>query len=115
MFHADSEKGVAPESHVDPNVESVRYWRYPVWRNTMAIVNGASRVYPFHLFSTIWVSRFQQHISQYDSDSYDKATFRQEDLDISAGLRAVAEWKPKETTFRGIGFVSTTSHAQKDI
>ena len=115
VFHADSEKGVAPESHVDPNVESVRYWRYPVWRNTMAIVNGASRVYPFHLFSTIWVSRFQQHISQYDSDSYDKATFRQEDLDISAGLRAVAEWKPKETTFRGIGFVSTTSHAQKDI
>ena len=40
ILHMDAEKGIAPESHLDPAASRVRFWRYPTWRNTMVILNG---------------------------------------------------------------------------
>jgi iron complex outermembrane recepter protein len=114
LLHASSAKGVSPEGHLDPTIESIRYWRYPVWRNSMAIFNAVKSNWPVHLFTTIWISRFQQEIDQYEDDSYTRVSLTQADLDLSAGIRAIAEWKASNTSYRGIGFVSSTSHKQVD-
>lgn len=115
VFHVSSEKGVPPESHLDPTEESVRYWRYPEWRNTMAIVNAAYTMYPVHFSSTVWASRFGQQIDQYDTQAYAQRNFVQKDVDVSGGVRGVAEWKINDLAIRGIGFVSSTRHEQEDI
>ncbi len=115
LFHMSSEKGVAPEGHIDPTVESVRYWRYPVWRNSMVIVNAVKKNWPVHLFTTIWASRFQQEIDQFEDESFQQVAVKQKDFDLSGGLRAVAEWKRANTSFRGIGYLSSTTHDQVDV
>lgn len=115
LFHTVSEKGVAPEGHLNPALEDVRYWRYPRWRNTMAIFNAVKNDSPVHLFTTVWASRFNQEIDQYLDESFSEITFQQEDVDYSGGVRAVAEWKVQKTSIRGIGYVSSSSHDQVDV
>ena len=80
----------------------------------MAILNGVSRDLPIHLSGTMWVSRFEQRIEQYESDSFQTVSKKQSDLDQSAGVRFISEWKKQETSYRGIGLVSTSSHRQDD-
>lgn len=115
VFHVSSEKGVPPEGHLDPSQESVRYWRYPEWRNTMAIVNSVYSRYPVHFSGTAWASRFSQQIDQYGTEAYLSRNFTQKDLDFSGGFRGIAEWKKNETAFRGIGYISSTRHEQDDL
>jgi len=59
LMHIDSEKGVAPEGHIDPDVDRVRFWRYPKWRNTMLMAT-AGKVLPVlgDVRGTAWLSRF---------------------------------------------------------
>lgn len=88
LFHVDGEKGVAPESHLDPAVDRVRFWRYPLWQNTMLIVN-ATRPLAGGGFvkGSVWGSRFAQHIDQYEDATYRTLTDREEDLDLTLGGR----------------------------
>lgn len=115
FLHAFAEKGVAPEGHLNPETENVRYWRYPVWRNTMAILNGVSEKGPFDLFATIWIARFQQEIDQYRDHTYEVIAQRQEDLDRTWGMRLVGERDLGPFTLRGIGFVTSSTHIQRDV
>ena len=90
LLHVDGEKGVAPESHLDPNVERVRFWRYPTWRNTMLILNGATPLGAGgRLRGAVWGSRFMQTIEQYTSDAYDRISDREEDEDETFGSRLI--------------------------
>src|SRR5690606_3136921 len=83
-----SEKGIAPESHLDPSAASVRYWRYPTWRTSMLIVNGSAALGPrTQLRGAAWGTRFEQAIDQYHAADYAARSDRQEDDDRVAGTR----------------------------
>jgi len=89
-LHVDAEQGIAPESHVDPSVSRVRYWRYPLWQKTMLIGgaqlpvgDGAS------LRASAWGNWFGQDIDQYRSVDYEALQERQSDRDRTAGARVV--------------------------
>lgn len=92
LLHVDAEKGVAPESNVDPAMDRVRYWRYPTWRQTMLIVSGEALVGAERfLRGAVWGSRFGQTIDQHESVAYDRLKETQEDTDHTAGARLLWE------------------------
>ncbi len=115
FLHASANKGVAPEGHLNPLIDNVRYWRYPLWRNTMAILNGSSHRGRNNILSTVWLSRFQQEIDQYGDEHYQSVLETQEDLDISGGVRLIGERTAGPVVLRGITFVTTSKHEQSDI
>lgn len=92
VFHVDAEKGVAPESNVNPAQSSVRYWRYPTIRQSMAIVNGMIPIDSnTQIRGAAWVNRFTQDIYQYQTVRYDDLDQTQNDLDLTGGLRLILE------------------------
>lgn len=93
LLGLDAEKGVAPESHLDPARERVRFWRYPTWRYGTAILSARrswSGSTNFDLRGSLWLSAFEQDIEQYASAAYADVRETQADHDLTAGGRAVA-------------------------
>jgi iron complex outermembrane receptor protein len=89
-MHFDAEQGVAPESHVDPAVTGVRYWRYPLWQKSVLIANGETTLGPqTALRGAVWGSRFAQDIFQYQTVDYDALDEVQEDRDLTGGMRLI--------------------------
>ena len=89
-LHVDAERGVAPESHVDPQATRVRYWRYPVWQQSMLIASARVPLGPQTVVrGAAWGNRFVQNIDQYRSVDYQALQETQQDRDHTAGLRLV--------------------------
>ena len=84
----DGSFGIAPESHLDPSVSRVRFWRYPEWKNTSLILNG---VIPVGRTSAVkgalWGNWYRQQIDSYESVLYDLLEEQQSDLDNTFGTR----------------------------
>ena len=114
LLHANAEKGVAPEGHLNPVNSRVRYWRYPVWQNSMAILSATRKVSGFQVFSTGWLSRFRQRIDQFASVSYSVLESQQRDTDRGSGVRIVAERPVASLDLRSFAIVSTATHDQVD-
>ena len=114
LMHARAEKGVAPEGHLDPSVNRVRYWRYPLWQHSMAILNGVHESRAFQLSGSAWLSRFRQDIEDYGSVDYRTPLARQEDTDGGAGVRFIAERMHPSWHWRAITVVSASEHRQND-
>lgn len=92
FFHVDAKKGVAPESNLNPDLTDVRYWRYPMIRQTMFIVNGEVPLgNETNLRGSAWINRFTQNIYQYKSVAYEQLNQTQNDLDYTGGLRLIFE------------------------
>lgn len=90
VLHVDAEKGIAPEGHIDPDQDHVRYWRYPLWRNTMFIANArTARSINGQLRATVWYGRFDQQIEQYGDSEFERKTDLEEDEDRTVGLRLI--------------------------
>ena len=89
LLRLDGEKGIAPESHVDPEASRVRFWRYPSWQTTMAILNGQVPLgdQGTVLRGAVWGSRFGQTISQFNSVAYQDRIEEQDDDDDTFGTR----------------------------
>ena len=89
LLYLGAEKGVAPESHLDPDEGGVRYWRYPDWHTTAFVVNGDVRLGrgATRLRGAAWINRFGQEIQQYESVRYDDLVEVQEDDDLTFGTR----------------------------
>lgn len=89
LLHLDGEKGVAPEGHLDPDQSTVRYWRYPDWRTSMAILNGQVSLGPRGglIRTALWATRFHQTIAQFRSVDYDALGEEQENDDDTFGAR----------------------------
>jgi iron complex outermembrane receptor protein len=115
LLHADAEKGVAPEGHLDPATESVRYWRYPLWQYSMAILNGVGEAGLWQLSGSAWLSRFRQDIADYPDVTYDAYSVRQEDRDRGAGFRFVGERRVGPVRLRAISVVSAGEHRQQEV
>lgn len=113
VLHVDAEQGVAPESHVDPAQERVRYWRYPVWRKSMAIVSARLSVGGHtSVRGAVWGSRFAQDIDQFGSVAYDALREVQEDRDWTGGLRGIVSRDLSPGTLHLSVNALTTRHDQ---
>ncbi|GAB5518416.1 MAG: TonB-dependent receptor [Rhodothermales bacterium] len=116
LIHVDGEKGVPPESHLDPSVENVRYWQYPLWQYTTLI--GHTRYFfspRTNLRTSVWGTRFVQHIAQYGSVDYTSIDAQQEDLDWTGGARAVLTHRQGLHTLRGAMNLLASQHDQADV
>lgn len=114
LMHATAEKGVAPEGHLDPAEGSVRYWRYPLWQHSMAILNGIQQIAGVQLSGTAWVTRFRQDIEDHTDVSYSVVSGRQEDRDLSGGFRMVGERGWSSIRLRAISMASLSGHRQRE-
>ncbi len=117
VLHLDGEKGIAPESHVDPEQSRVRFWRYPAWSTTMAIVNGQV---PLGTGGTLlrgaaWGSRFGQTIAQFNSDTYEALIEEQEDDDFTLGTRLTVLHPTAKGELRLALNALTSRHRQENI
>lgn len=90
-LHLDGDKGIAPEGHLNPAMESVRYWRYPMWQTSMLILNGEVPLneHGTRLRGAAWGSRFAQQIEQFESVAYAQRVAMQDDEDFTAGTRLI--------------------------
>ncbi|MEM1094403.1 MAG: TonB-dependent receptor [Bacteroidota bacterium] len=116
LVHVDGQKGVPPESHLDPEVENVRYWQYPLWRYTTLIGHTRYTVAPrTDVRTSVWGTRFAQHIAQYGSVAYTRIDEQQEDLDWTGGLRSVLTHRQGAHTLRGAVNLLASRHDQTDL
>ncbi|MEP0545934.1 MAG: TonB-dependent receptor [Rhodothermales bacterium] len=109
-LHVDGEQGVAPEGHLDPAVEPVRFWRYPLWRLSMLILSGEAGLgEATTLRGALWGSRFAQTIAEYDGVAYDRLEGEQDDEDRTLGGRAIVEHRFSPVTLRlGLNALAST-------
>lgn len=116
ILHLDAEKGIAPESHLDPTASRVRFWRYPTWRNTMVILNseglsGGGTSWK----GAAWVNAFTQEIESYQSATYQTVDERQHDDDFTVGTRLTLSQSLgaglAKFSFNGL----TSTHKQRDV
>lgn len=92
LFHVDAEKGVAPESNLNPDQTSVRYWRYPTIRQSMFILSGQVPMDSnTQIRGSAWFNRYTQDIHQFQSVDYEDLDQTQNDLDLTGGLRLILE------------------------
>lgn len=116
LLHVTGEKGVAPESHLDPAVERVRFWRYPEWRLTMGILSGEAGLgAATRVRGAAWASLFDQAIAGFASAAYDERESGQHDDDRTAGGRLIVEHAFAPATLRlGLNALTST-HRQRDV
>jgi iron complex outermembrane receptor protein len=115
LLHVDGEKGVAPEGHLDPAVDRVRFWRYPNWRLSMLVLNGEAGLDDATTVrGAVWGSLFGQTIADYASAGYDQLRGEQDDEDLTLGGRAVLQRRFAPVTLRlGVNALTST-HRQVD-
>ena len=90
--YVDAEKGIAPEGHKPPGTPTIRYWRYPDWRNLILVGSigskqGSDRNRGYRV--AIWMNRFEQGIVSFESDKYETPNAGQDDKDMTLGSRLV--------------------------
>ncbi len=79
--------GVAPESHIDPDVDQVRFWRIPESTNLMLVGNAGRRVRAHELKATVWASRATQQIDEYADVTYSSVEQSENSRDWTGGVR----------------------------
>ena len=114
LLHADAEKGVAPESQLDPASASPRYWRYPQMRTTMAILSGETTLGTADVRGAAWLQRFGQHVEQYANAAYEMANTLQEDDDRTVGARLTLRQPFGTGAIRIVGSAMQSDHDQRD-
>ena len=89
VLRVSGAKGIAPESHMDPHVSRIRYWRYPSRTTMMVILTGEAPIGSrgAMLRGAAWNSHFSQTIEQYASVAYQNLLEDQEDEDGTQGAR----------------------------
>ena len=109
------EKGVAPESHIDPDVGGIRYWRYPNTDRAMLIASSRWSGERIETESSVWVQRFSQTIDDYSGSTYELLQGSQRDRDRSVGGRMVARMPlSAQSSLRGLLLYTANSHTQTD-
>ncbi len=86
--------GVAPESHLDPEVDPVRFWRYPNSELAMLIGSVGANGDIGAFDAVVWWQAFDQTIESFTSATYGTLDERQRDTNRSVGsrARATAQW-----------------------
>ena len=100
--------GVAPESHLDPSVDRVRFWRYPNSELAMVIAGAKASNEFGALDAVVWWHAFDQTIESYASAAYDERLERQRDTNrtLGARVRLVGAFGPHRLSVGAYGNVS---------
>lgn len=114
LLHVDAERGIAPESHLDPALDAPRYWRYPDWELTQLTAAAEAPLGPTRLRVVAWQQWFGQTIDSYRSDSYASLRSREVDDDDTLGARATLGWHSDAVGWRLSATTQTTTHDQVD-
>ena len=115
VLGATDAAGVAPESHLDPASESVRYWRLPGRRYGLAVLNLArARTAGLAFGATAWAGGFGQTIAQYPSVAYDDVAAEQHDRDAWAGLSLRGERRTPVGRFALTGRGQLAQHRERE-
>lgn len=116
LLAVDAEYGIAPEGHLNPEEESVRFWRYPQSRHVIGVLNVSSRLSDeSSIRSAFWVQQFNQTIDSYASSQYERIEDRQIDSDRAYGARVIAEHNAGAHAIRGVATLIDARHLQTDI
>ena len=115
VLHLDAAQGVAPEGHLDPRVDRVRYWRLPAWRHTLAAARVRAPLRPAALDAAAWAGRFEQTILRFPDARYAAADGGQRDRDVWAGASLVAETEGGAGLLRGIAWGQAARHDQRAL
>ncbi len=109
-LHVSSAQGVAPEGHLDPALESVRFWRVPEWRQTALVARARVTGRVAVLEATAWGALASEVIEAFASARYANLEDVQDDRDRSAGARAQVETAGRGITVRALGFGLVSDH-----
>lgn len=115
FLHMNADKGVAPEGHLDPAQSSVRFWRYPNWRHTTAIVHGQGVTARAAWKGAAWITSFGQDIDAYDSASYGTVEEHEENADLTLGSRFVLSVQGGPGLAKLAFNALTSTHKQRDF
>ncbi|WP_420455495.1 TonB-dependent receptor plug domain-containing protein [Rubrivirga sp.] len=98
-LHLSAAQGVAPEGHLDPAHDRVRFWRIPAQRQTALV----ARLRSGPVDATVWGALASQTIRPFRDASYDVAESEQRDRDRSAGGRALVTAGAGGVAVRALG------------
>lgn len=85
------DKGVAPESHIDPATDGVRYWRYPEWTYDVLHLTGRTTGFGARLNLSAWGGWANQEIHQFTDQTYSELSDVEYGSDTMYGARLSAE------------------------
>ncbi|MEM6326318.1 MAG: TonB-dependent receptor [Bacteroidota bacterium] len=114
LLHTETSRGIAPEGHLDPETERVRFWRYPVARQSLGVLNARARRGWWRLGAAAWGTASVLTIEQYEGTSYETVTGEEEDRDASGGVRVLAELPRAWGVFRAAAFGQAAQHRQRE-
>ncbi|MEL6615476.1 MAG: TonB-dependent receptor, partial [Bacteroidota bacterium] len=114
VLHTRARRGVAPESHLDPNAERVRFWRLPDSRQTLAVLTARTRTRLWRLRGSTWAGAARQTIESYGGAGYDAVEDEQRDRDRHAGARGLAELPRAWGVLRLSGYGLASEHRERE-
>jgi iron complex outermembrane receptor protein len=119
LVHLDGDKGAPSEGHRDPAdpTQTVRYWRYPLWQNSMAILAASQPFGQGHeVRATLWVQRFAQTIAAYRTMDYvEPLKSRQQDNDLTWGGRMAIDQRLGPGSLKWSVNALQSTHDQQDV
>lgn len=115
ILHLRANRGIAPESDRDPNVDMPRYWRYPHIEQTQISAASTLDLSPKTALTLVgWRQWFGQQIDQYADASYATRRTRQEDEDDTLGGRLILKAATGPVILRLAATGQTSRHLQVD-
>ena len=115
VLHVSAAQGVAPEGHLDPDRDRVRFWRIPDWRHTALVARARTPAGPLHLDATAWAASAAQTIRQFAGADYQTPDGGQADRDRTAGARLVAQTAGAAGTLRAVAWGLVSEHRERDL
>jgi len=112
LLHLNASQGIAPEGHLDPDADRVRFWRVPEWNHTTLVVRAKAPLPLVGVDATVWAGTFGQSIDAYEGATYTRRAGGQRDWDRTLGGRVVMETVGPLGTLRGVLWGLTSTHRQ---
>ena len=115
LLHADVERGIAPEAHLDPAIARPRYWRYPTWTLTQLNLAAETTVSDtVEIRGVFWRQWFAQTIDAYRTESFDELRARERDNDDTVGARITLTHGLRFLRLRWSATAQSSTHEQVD-
>lgn len=113
-LHADVERGIAAEGHLDPATASPRYWRYPQWNLDQWVASLNMEREAGSVRAVVWRQHYSQAIDAFADATYSRRVAREYGQDRATGARVAALIPLKGVSFRLVGFASDNRHVQQN-
>ena len=113
LLHVNTNQGIAAEGHLDPKIEKIRFWRYPVRSLTQVTLNSElSLASDISVQLISWRQWFRQVINSYKSSNYSNLKDQEKDNDHSWGARILTTIPMDRLSLRIIGHFQNSTHDQ---